>query len=163
MKYLNILAIIFFSQTLSAQNISESELVKVMMEKDSIIFQRGFNNCDIAALERSVSEKLEFYHDKGGITDGKTAFINSIRNNICSLKYKAIRKLVPGTMEIYPLYNNGKLYGAIQNGRHEFWALEPGKPEYKTSEARFTHLWLIENGEWKLSRVLSFDHQAGSN
>jgi hypothetical protein len=163
MKYILIMVTLFSSLTVSAQNISEAELVKVMNEKDSIMFQQGFNNCNIPALEKLISEKFEFYHDKGGITNGKTAFVNSIRNNICSLKYKAIRKLVPGTMEVYPLYNNGKLYGAIQSGRHEFWALEPGKPEYKTGIARFTHLWLIENGEWKFARGLSYDHLAASN
>ncbi|MEQ8523163.1 hypothetical protein [Gracilimonas sp.] len=55
--------------------------------------------------------------------------------------------------------DNGELYGAIQRGEHEFYILEPGKEMYKTGFARFTHLWLLEDGEWILKRVLSYDHK----
>src|SRR5262249_421878 len=40
-----------------------------------------------------------------------------------------------------------------------FYAQEKGRPEYLTSTAKFTHVWLLENGKWKLSRALSYDHQ----
>jgi len=51
------------------------------------------------------------------------------------------------------------MYGVTQTGVHRFYALEPGKSEYFTSRAKFTHLWKLENGEWKLLRSLSYDHQ----
>lgn len=142
----------------SAQVARSSELYKTIFSKDSLLFDVGFNTCDISQFEKLVSENFEFYHDKGGITSGKPAFIQSIRNNICNGSYKATRRLVPGSMEVFPLYNNGQLYGAIQNARHRFSESTDKIPEHPTSTARFTHLWLLENGEWKLIRSLSFDH-----
>ena len=79
------------------------------------------------------------------------------------MDHKPIRKLVPGSMELFSLKKNGLLYGMIQRGTHEFYIKEKGKPLYKTGIAKFTHLWLLEDNAWKLKRVLSFDHQAASN
>ncbi len=64
-------------------------------------------------------------------------------------------------MEVFPLYkdNSQVLYGAIQNGVHDFDQQYEGEVARKTNTARFTHLWIIENGDWKLKRVLSYDHQ----
>lgn len=142
----------------SAQVARSSELYKTIFSKDSLLFEVGFNTCNIGQFEQLVSENFEFYHDKGGITPGKPAFIQSIRNNICNGSYKATRRLVPGSMQVFPLYSNGQLYGAIQNASHRFFESADKVPEHPTSTARFTHLWLLENGEWKLSRSLSFDH-----
>ncbi len=89
----------------------------------------------------------------------KAAFINSVKNNVCGLNYKASRILEPGSMEVYPLEKNGILYGAIETGIHRFYALEPGKPLYFTSRAKFTNVWQLENKEWKFIRGLSYDHQ----
>ena len=72
---------------------------------------------------------------------------------------KPIRKLVDGSLDVFPLYNEGILYGAIQNGVHEFYIKEPDKELYKTNIAPFTSLWIIEENQWKLKRVLSYDHQ----
>jgi len=57
------------------------------------------------------------------------------------------------------LDNNGQTYGALQSGEHDFYIQEPDKALIKTSIAKFSHLWVLVNGEWKLKRVLSFDHQ----
>ena len=76
------------------------------------------------------------------------------------MSYKPRRELVEGSLKVYLLKNNGVLYGAVQMGIHKFYAIEKDKPEYLTSTAKFTHLWKLENGEWKLSRVISYDHQA---
>lgn len=141
-----------------AQEKQDSDLFKSLKSRDSLLFDVGFNKCDIAQFEALVSDDLEFYHDQGGITRGKTDFINSIRNGICKLSYKPRRELVEGSLEVYPMYDNGVLYAAIQTGEHRFYAIEKDKPEYLTSTARFVHLWKLEKGEWKLARALSFDH-----
>lgn len=143
-----------------SQEVSEAELFKIMRAKDSLMFNIGFNTCDISQFEKLVSENFEFYHDKGGITNGKANFVASIRDGLCKNNYKAIRKLDPGSMEVYPLYSQGKLYGAIQSGRHTFYEVGANKSEKQTSKARFTHLWLLENGEWKFTRGLSYDHKS---
>jgi CubicO group peptidase (beta-lactamase class C family) len=62
-------------------------------------------------------------------------------------------------MEVYPLEKNGVLYGAIQSGRHRFYEKSKDKPERFASIARFSHVWLLEDGTWKFVRGLSFDHQ----
>ena len=124
--------------------------------------QVGFNTCDITQFENLISDDFEFYHDRSGITSSKAAFIVSMRDGLCKMDYKARRELVENSLEVFPLENNGVLYGAIQTGNHRFYALEKDKPEYLSSVARFTHVWLLEDGLWKLSRGLSYDH-IGSN
>ena len=157
-KLMIFLFMTLFTVTVKAQMDTQSELFKTIKEKDSLLFNIGFNTCDISQFENLVSDNFEFYHDKSGITPNKTAFIDGIKNGLCKMNYKAKRVLVEGSMQVFPLYKNGVLYGAIQNAKHEFYGIEPNKPEYLTSVALITHLWLLENGQWKLSRSLSFDH-----
>lgn len=144
----------------SAQRVSnDSQLFDRLAEMDSLLFERGFNQCDTTILERIVSDDLEFYHDQGGVQD-KLLFLQAVKQNICSSPdRKPIRKLVRESVDVYPLHSNGGLYGAIQSGMHEFYIRELGKDLYMTSVAQFTHLWLLEKGEWMLSGVLSYDHQ----
>ncbi len=137
---------------------TSSELYKTIKNRDSLLFNVGFNTCDISQFENLVSDDFEFYHDKAGITQSKAAFISDIKNGLCKLNYKPFRELVAGSMEVYPMEKNGVLYGAIQMGVHKFYAIEKDKPMYQTDMAKFTELWLLENGNWKLSRVLSYDH-----
>ena len=50
------------------------------------------------------------------------------------------------------------VYGAILSGEHVFYVRQKGKPEVLDGRAKFTHLWLLKDGVWKMSRVLSYDH-----
>lgn len=136
-----------------------SELFATLKTRDSLLFNIGFNDHDIGQFENLISDNFEFYHDEGGATLSKPAFISSIKEGLFQLPYKPRRELVDSSLEVYPLEKNGVLYGAIQTGTHRFYALEKNKPEYITSTAKFTHVWLLENGNWKLSRVLSYGHQ----
>lgn len=136
-----------------------SGLYETLKEKDSLLFTVGFNTCDINQFEMLVSDDFEFYHDQAGVTSTKKAFIEGIRAGLCKLDYRARRALVTNSLAVYPLTKNGVLYGAVQTGEHRFYALEKGKAEHLTSIAKFTHLWLLENGDWKLSRGLSYDHR----
>lgn len=126
---------------------------------DSLVFNIGFNECNLTVFDTLVADDFEFYHDQSGITPSKQAFIDGTKNGLCNMDYKAIRKLQPGSLEVFPMYNNSELYGALQTGFHRFYALHPDDPELKlTSEARFTHLWLKKGTRWKLARVISYDH-----
>lgn len=150
-----------FQSTVSAQVNSDSDLFKQLKIKDSLLFDVGFNQCKISEFENFISEDLEFYHDQGGLSTNKEDFLNAVRNNICSNPdMKPIRKLVDKSLQVFPLYENGNLYGAIQKGVHDFYIKEPNKELYKTSSAKFTHVWKLKNNNWMLKRVLSYDHQS---
>jgi hypothetical protein len=151
--------LLFTSMYTRAQVADTSSLFLELKALDSLLFDRGFNHCDIETLQKITSENLEFYHDQGGIDTSKATFIDKIKNGICKLDYKASRQLVDGSLQVFPMYQNGVLYGAIQMGQHEFFALYPGEEIKKTSTALFTHLWLLEDGKWMLARVLSYNHQ----
>lgn len=143
-----------------AQVKSSSELFKTIKKLDGILFNNGFNKCMLSEMKPYISDDLEFYHDQGGLTTTKKEFFSAISQNICSNKEKKpIRKLVQSSLEVFPLYENGVLYGAIQNGVHEFYIKERNKDLYVTSTAKFTHVWVKDTNNWKLKRVLSYDHQ----
>jgi hypothetical protein len=134
-------------------------LFKTLASKDSLLFVQGFNECNMEALDSVIGENLKFYHDQSGTQD-RAAFFKAFRQNLCSNPdIKPIRKLVSGSLEVYPLKNNGHIYGAIQRGVHEFYLRRPGQKLEFTSFAKFTHLWLLEDGKWKLDTSLSYDHQ----
>lgn len=155
------IAIVFFLISLSihAQVKDTSEIYRTLKTKDSLLFNIGFNTCDISQFESLVSDNFEFYHDKAGITSSKSAFISSIKDGICKLDYKPRRELIENSLEVFPLEKNNVLYGAIQMGDHRFYAEEKDKSLRLTSVAKFTHVWLLEKGSWKLSRGLSYNHQ----
>ncbi|WP_426207991.1 hypothetical protein [Massilia sp. TWP1-3-3] len=54
--------------------------------------------------------------------------------------------------------DGARLYGAVVSGEHRFYEIPKGGKEVLTGQARFTHMLLLEGGQWKVSRVLSFDH-----
>lgn len=143
-----------------SQEEKNSKLYKTIMSRDSLLFNVGFNTCDVSQFENLLSNNFEFYHDKDSIQD-RTLFLKNIRKGLCSATktYQARRDLVEGSTEIYPLAKNGVLYGALQIGIHQFFEPTPDKKDKFGSTARFTHLWILENGVWKLRRSLSYDHQ----
>ncbi len=146
----------------SAQIDKKSELFNTLKAKDSILFKIGFNKCEVEKSAALMSNDLEFYHDKGGITNSKEEFVKTMRNGICreNNPEKIYRFLVEESLEVFPMYNNGKLYGALQNGKH-FFSPDKNMTYDKTNNyALFSHLWIIENDKWKLKRVISYNHVA---
>ncbi|SDR67097.1 nuclear transport factor 2 family protein [Gramella sp. MAR_2010_147] len=160
-KTLTTLICLFVFNLINSQVDQNSDLYISLKSRDSLLFDIGFNQCKIERFESFVSKDLEFYHDQGGLTTNKEDFLENVRNNICSNPdKKPIRKLVEGSLEVFPLYANGKLYGALQKGIHDFYIQESGKELYKTSSAKFTHVWIKEDNNWILKRVLSYDHKS---
>ncbi|WP_299675440.1 nuclear transport factor 2 family protein [uncultured Tenacibaculum sp.] len=141
----------------NAQVDRNSELFKTLKSKDSIIFERTFNKCELQKLDDIIDQDFEFYHDLGGI-ENREDFFKSVQKNICGNKNeKPIRKLVDNSIKVYPLTKNGKLYGAIQKGKHTFHIKKNNKL-IPTGSALFTHVWILNNNIWKLKRVLSYNH-----
>jgi len=143
----------------TAQVDNDSELFIKFKKQDSIFFERGFNQCDMVYLKNHIADDLKFYHDQSGFQD-KKAFFENTQKYICSNpKKKPIRRVDESSLEVFPLYKNGTLYGVIQKGIHHFYIRESGKEDLWTSTAKFTSVWVIENEMWKISEVLSYDHQ----
>jgi hypothetical protein len=109
------------------------------------------NDCDLAVLGSMVSDDLEFYHDQTGLSVGKAPFLAAIKQNICG---KVQRTLIENTLEVYPL----KGYGAVEIGIHRFH--HPKEPN-NIGDAKFVHVWHNDNGVWKLTRVISYEHNEG--
>ena len=124
MKTIQYILLVLITTTSLAQVSKSSDLFQQMKTLDSIVFEVGFNNCNLAPTEAILTSDFEFYHDKGGLTEGKEAFVGGIErgcsNRDAKLSQPAKRILVTGSLEVYPMYKNGKLYGAIQHGIHSF-------------------------------------------
>ena len=125
------------------------ELFEKIQSLDTKLFE-AYNHCDLKTQGAMIADDLEFYHDKTGLSVGKDPFLAAIKQNICG---KVERTLVPGSLEVYPL--NG--YGAVEIGVHRFH--QAGHPEDPGGEAKFITLWRNNDGEWKLTRAISYDHQ----
>jgi CubicO group peptidase (beta-lactamase class C family) len=159
-KLIVITALLLTIFTSKAQIANDTELYKNIIKKDSLLFNIGFNTCEVNQFEKHLSSDFEFYHDKGG-QQNKVAFLNALKNGLCKSpdQYQSRRELLNYSTKIYPLYNNKKLYAVIQTGIHNFYeTFNNGKAQFASS-ANFNHLWLLENNDWKLKRSLSYNHK----
>lgn len=131
---------------------NQADLDKAITALDAKLFD-AYNHCDLKAFASLLADDVEFYHDQGGVTLGRQKLTDSIKNNICTGDTQ--RVLVPGTLKIY--YMKG--YGAIEMGVHRF--VHPKTEAVNgTGEASFVQLWQCKDGNWKLTRVLSYDHHS---
>ena len=137
-----------FSAPANAQLPASDPLYQTVSGLDTALFD-AYNHCDLAKMSSMVAEDLEFYHDQTGLSVGRQSLIDGVKNNICG---KVQRELV-GALEVYPL----KGYGAVEIGVHRF--THPGDPN-NVGEAKFVQLWQLKDGSWKLTRVISFNHNA---
>lgn len=157
--FLSAVILLIFFHGVDAQISRSSSLYLELKQQDSIFFEKGFNQCDMVYLEKAVAEDLKFYHDQSGFQDHK-AFFENTRKYLCTdPARKPIRRVDEESLEAYPLYDKGILYGAIHQGVHHFYIREAGKKDLWTATARFTSVWVKDEGKWKLSEVLSYDHQ----
>ena len=160
-KLLNIsLVILGVLTSVNAQNNDYDAVYKKLKANDSLLFDRSFNNCETQYLNRLIAEDFEFYHDISGQQNSKADFIKGMNSGICNPKNetKSRRQLVKGSLEVFLLKDNGKVYGALQNGVHKFFETTNGT-ETPGSTAKFSHLWVQENENWVLKRVISYDHK----
>ena len=143
------------AQTKDLYPASFAELEAKIISLDAEAFE-AYNTCNLEAFKVYFTNDLEFYHDKGGFSSGIDKLLEGMRNNICNdPNRKVVRKPIDNTFTVYPLDG----YGAILTGDHAFYAVENGT-EQKTGTAKFTHVWLLKDGAWKMARVLSYDHKS---
>lgn len=130
-----------------------------VLTRDSLFWQ-AYNNCAAEYSRQFFTEDLEMYHDVGGVTLGAADMVNSLKNNLCSRPdWRLRREAVSASIQLYPLYKNNIIYGAVLMGDHKFYITENEKKEYHSGNAKFTSLWILEEGVWKMKRLLSFDHR----
>jgi ketosteroid isomerase-like protein len=151
--YLFLLVLLVLSSiSADAQSVTQPDPLFTMIQSlDTTLFD-AYNRCDLTTLGAMVSDDLEFYHDQAGLSVGKAPFLAAIKENICG---KVQRTLLPQTLEVYPL----KGYGAVEIGIHRFH--HPGRPEDGVGDAKFVTLWQNKDGAWKVTRVISYNHNQG--
>ncbi|GAA4781126.1 nuclear transport factor 2 family protein [Lysobacter hankyongensis] len=138
---------------------ASSELIATLAEKDRQLFEAVFG-CKLDLLASLIADDFEFVHDKWGQTaDSGAKFMQGMRDNCKAQEtgqnFRARRELVEGSMTVHVLNH----YGAMQMGEHRFFALQPGQPDKLTESGKFIDVWRQIDGEWKLARVISYDHQ----
>ncbi len=134
---------------------STDKLFQEILKLDQIAFE-AYNTCDLTAFKNFFVEDLEFYHDKSGLISSRTTMLAALENVLCGNNgIKTRRELIPESLKVYPLEN----FGAIQVGEHYYYQSRDGQPEKLVEVAKFTHIWKNTGESWKISRVLSYDHQ----
>ena len=133
------------------------ELYDAIVKMDSLYFSAQ-NNCDLKKYESFLSEDFEFFHDKGGFTGSKenemagmAIFCGEEQRTRQPLR----RELIKGTLKVYPMDN----YGALEFCDHVFYLQINDGTEKLVGSGKMTALWKLENNEWKLTRIISYDHQ----
>ena len=129
---------------------SQAELEAVLAALDADLFA-AFNNCDVEKFRTFFEKDVEFYHDQAGPGHGLETVVGNLKKNICGGDVR--REVVAGSLEAHRM----KGFGAVQIGVHRFY--HP-KSKEAPGEARFIHLWRYQDGGWRITRVISFDHRA---
>ena len=139
----------------------DTDLFYKIKSLDSLFFEIAYNKCDSLLGRKLISIDFEFYHDQGGaLLDEPNELASDIMvEDLSWICNDTHRKLVTNSMEVFPLYEKNELYGAIQKGDHQFYKVEDKIPTELKMNAKFIHLWMLEDNDWKLKRVFSFDHQ----
>jgi hypothetical protein len=53
--------------------------------------------------------------------------------------------------------------GAVEEASHLFYERQGDGPETLVGRARFSMLWRLEDGHWRLARAFSIDHAPASD
>lgn len=148
-KVLSIFALLYTTTSQADQ----APLIETMRPLDTAVFE-AFNHCkdpkELAKHASYFDEAVEFYHDNGGVTWTREAMIGNTQKNACG---NYTRKLVAESFNAYPIND----FGAITEGVHYF--CKPATKECH-GQAKFVMVWHNKNGEWKVTRVLSYGHIA---
>ena len=161
-KYLLLIYTIFYlTIPLQAQSPTDfSQTTQTILSIDDT-FWIAFNACEVETMRLYLDDSLEFYHDKGGLTKSADQLIGMSKAERCNGSWPMVlrRELVEGSRKVYPLPN----YGAILYGEHLFYGAENGGEEKLLESGKYMHIWQLKDGKWRMTRVVSYDHQNLSN
>ena len=128
---------------------TQIELFNKLANLDSSLFA-AYNSKNLDLMKTYFTKDLEWYQDNGGLIDFEKVFSNF--QSIFNRDYDLKRNLIKESLEVHPIEG----YGAIEIGKHQFKHIENGKLEIGTF--KFLMIWKNDNGNWKISRVISYDH-----
>ncbi len=142
-----VLCIFIFKLSFAQKNATE-DLTNTIIRLDSMLFY-AYNNCQqekyLAMYDDFFSDSLEFYHDSGGLLTSKAKATEGVKKNVCG---KVQRELLKGSIEVSPVPG----YGAVEIGQHRFYNI---KENSRSGYAKFVVIWKNDNGQWKVTRVIS--------
>lgn len=145
----------------SAPASPDPALLAEVKAADAALFETFFERCDPARLASMVTPDFEMYHDKDGVvaTSGE-AFV-ALYAKGCEAKkapdaWRSRRALLPETLRVDPVPG----FGAIEEGDHVFYERKGDGPEKLVGKAHFVQLWKKGPDGWRVSRILSYAHQA---
>lgn len=125
------------------------KLYAEVLAADSVLFT-GYNTHNIELIKKGFSKDLEFYHDKGGLSNYE--FNIQALAGVFKQSSDIYRQLLRETVEIFPIAN----YGAVQTGLHRFCHVENGKDDCGTF--KFVTVWKRTENGMEATRIISYDH-----
>lgn len=141
----------------------DPDLAATIADRDIVLFQLMFDRCEPQILADMISEDLEFYHDVGGLMATRETFVADYARN-CEARqapdaFRSRRERVADSFQVHPIPG----VGAVAEGTHRFYERRGDGPERLVGSARFSMLWRLEDGQWRIARVFSIDHKAESD
>ena len=128
---------------------AKDELYQQVARLDAEMFA-AFNAHDVDKLMSYFAPNLEFFHDKGGLSDFSQTKAGFTR--LFAQSPDISRTLVPGSLEVFPV----KGYGAMHIATQRFCHVENGRNDCGNS--KFVIVWQQQTDAWKITRVVSYDH-----
>ena len=128
---------------------AKNELYQQVARLDAEMFAT-FNAHDVDKFMSYFAPNLEFFHDKGGLSDFSQTKAGFTR--LFAQSPDISRTLVPGSLEVFPV----KGYGAMHIATQRFCHVENGREDCGNS--KFVMVWQQQADTWKITRVVSYDH-----
>lgn len=127
------------------------ELYDTIYHLDSSLYS-AYNLRDLKSFMSYFSSDIEFYHDLTGKTNHKENY-ERFKTNFSKSTFMR-RELLKGSLEVYPI----KDFGAIEIGTHNFYQTNKGETEKLVAQPKFMHIWKKIGNNWKIIRIVSYDH-----
>ncbi len=133
---------------------ADTTLSDEIRAQDKALFD-AFNQCQPDVWRLYLDKDVEFYQDNDDPTYSRAELEPSFLDR-CKAGGNAnlIREFVPESHEVHPIQG----VGAVQFGKHRF-SLKTENGEWQVvAEPRFVHLWEQQGTQWRIIRVISYDH-----
>ena len=142
----------------------QPELTRQVEAADAALFKAFFEDaCDVPRFRAMLADDVEFYHDKDGYNVRNAGeFTRDYAERCKSLQdpssWRSRRALVRASLRIDPIPG----WGAMEVGEHLFYEKHGAAGTEKlVGKAKFAMVWVLgADGKWRVSRVLSYAHEA---